>query len=207
MWVSCPITQGVLDIFCKIIRSGDLTSNFAITQHQTYDPNLTNNNQSGTINVPKEIDIQVNQNVNGQTNINANVGDTVTYTITAKNNGPDNATGVTIKDLLPAGLSFQSANTYGIGTYNPATGIWTIGNLTSGQTATLTITATVTGTNTIINTAALQKKDQYDWDFNNNEQKTIVNHGSYVPSADVSAWAIILVRVIISGMLIIMWIG
>ncbi|MCX6701587.1 MAG: hypothetical protein NTX96_00060, partial [Candidatus Zambryskibacteria bacterium] len=35
----------------------------------------------------------------------ASVGDTVTYTITLTNNGPDNATGVIVTDILNAGLN------------------------------------------------------------------------------------------------------
>ena len=33
-----------------------------------------------------------------------NVGDTITYTVTLRNNGPDPATGVQVRDLLPAGV-------------------------------------------------------------------------------------------------------
>jgi uncharacterized repeat protein (TIGR01451 family) len=37
------------------------------------------------------------------------VGQTLTYTITAQNNGPDSATSVTVTDSVPAGLSISSA--------------------------------------------------------------------------------------------------
>ena len=48
-------------------------------------------------------------------------GDTVRYTITIHNNGPNDATGVVVTDLLPAGVSFVSS-TVGQGTYDDATG-------------------------------------------------------------------------------------
>ena len=64
-------------------------------------------------------------------NSSPNIGDNVIFTITATNSGPANATGVVVNDLLPTGLTYVSDN--GGGTYNSATGNWTIGNLNSGS--------------------------------------------------------------------------
>ena len=84
------------------------------------------------------------------------VGDTISYTITASNAGPSTATGVTVTDVLPAGLSLVSA-TPSVGTWSSPT--WSIGSLANGATATLTIVATVAGTVTpgtpIPNTATI----------------------------------------------------
>ena len=54
----------------------------------------------------------------------ANVGDNVTFTIIVQNDGPDDATGVSVTDTLPSGLSYISDN--GMGAY--ASNIWTVGN-------------------------------------------------------------------------------
>ncbi|RLE36850.1 hypothetical protein DRJ23_06755, partial [Candidatus Acetothermia bacterium] len=97
-----------------------------------------------------------------------NEGDTVNFTITVTNNGPDDASGVTVTDLLPVGLTYFSDT--GAGAYDPATGIWTVGALAAGANATLTITATVnagTGGSTITNTASATG-DQPDPDTTNN---------------------------------------
>ena len=68
-----------------------------------------------------------------------NVGDPVTYTVTATNQGPNPATGIVINDTAPSGLS---------GTPSPGTtyynGVWTIPSLAIDGTATLTITGTAT---------------------------------------------------------------
>ena len=86
-----------------------------------------------TINTPSS-DLAINKTVN---NNKPKVNDKIVYTITVTNNGPDNATGVFVKDLLPKGLKFVSAD----GIYNPTTGIWTIGDLNNGETVVLNIIA------------------------------------------------------------------
>jgi uncharacterized repeat protein (TIGR01451 family) len=81
------------------------------------------------------------------------VGANVTFTVTAHNLGPDPATVLQVNDLLPAGVTFVSA-VASAGTYTPATGIWAIGALAVGSTATLHITVRVNGTSPVTNTAA-----------------------------------------------------
>ena len=71
-------------------------------------------------------------------------GQNVVFTLTLSNAGPTEATGVTVNDLLPAGLTFVSS-TPSQGTYNANTGVWNVGTVNSGANATLMITATVTG--------------------------------------------------------------
>ncbi len=82
------------------------------------------------------------------------VGQTVTYRLAVRNAGPNDATGVTVDDLLPSGLSFVSA-TPSTGTYDPATGIWTVGGLPGGGTATLTVRAKATTAGEETNTATV----------------------------------------------------
>ena len=50
-----------------------------------------------------------------------NEGDTINFTVTASNLGPDAATGVAISDLLPAGLTYVSSSVT-TGSYNDGTG-------------------------------------------------------------------------------------
>ncbi len=101
-------------------------------------------------------------------------GSSITYTLTATNasGSPLTATGVTVTDLLPAGVSFVSAS--GTGTYNSATGVWTVGSLTPGQSASLTITATVTASAgaTIANPAQISTSGVPDSDSTPNNGVT-----------------------------------
>ncbi|MGB5598888.1 MAG: SdrD B-like domain-containing protein, partial [Thiothrix litoralis] len=68
-------------------------------------------------------------------------GETVVYTLTVTNTGADTATGVAISDKLPAGVTWVSDD--GAGTYDNASGMWTIGELLKDTSKTLHITVTV----------------------------------------------------------------
>lgn len=90
-------------------------------------------------------------------------GDLVTFTLAVDNLGPNNASGIIVRDLLPTGLSYASDD--GGGSYDPASGDWTVGALTVNSQATLTIAANVdagTGGSTLSNAAALIGLDQTD---------------------------------------------
>ena len=95
-------------------------------------------------------------------------GDVVTFEIEVTNNGAAQATNVSLTDLLPPGLTATGNNgTVTQGTYNAATGLWSIGTLANGSTATLTLEGTVDvgeGGNTITNTTTAAAGDQNDPD-------------------------------------------
>ena len=69
------------------------------------------------------------------------IGSNVIFTITGANNGNQPATEVQVISLLPDGFTFVSDD--GAGSYDPVTGIWTLGNLAAAASSVLNITATV----------------------------------------------------------------
>jgi uncharacterized repeat protein (TIGR01451 family) len=85
------------------------------------------------------------------------------------NGGPDQATGVSVTDLLPAGLTFQSATASTGTSYNNTTGVWTIGSVNSGANATLSIVARVDSTAAIVNTAQVTASGVFDPDSTPND--------------------------------------
>lgn len=93
-------------------------------------------------------------------------GASIVYTLQAANSAASNrtASGVQVRDLLPAGVSYVSHS--GPGSYVPATGLWEVGSLAPGASATLTITATVTATSgaAIINQAEIIASSEADPD-------------------------------------------
>jgi uncharacterized repeat protein (TIGR01451 family)/LPXTG-motif cell wall-anchored protein len=97
-----------------------------------------------------------------------NVGDTVTVSVALSNAGPDTpATNVVANLQLPAGLTFVSS-TPSQGSYNSATGVWTVGSVASGTPEVLSVNATVTTPSPVSVTAAITASDQSDPNPNNN---------------------------------------
>ena len=70
-----------------------------------------------------------------------NEGDTIVYTITLTNNGIAEFTGISVDDVLPAGVTATGTNSASQGSYDGTT--WTVGTINAGSNATLNITATV----------------------------------------------------------------
>lgn len=120
-------------------------------------------------------------------------GQTITYTLNLLNRGPSIANGTQIRDVLPAGLTFVSANSTS-GSYNSATGIWNVTTVGVNSTATLTINATVnsgtSGTN-ITNSAEVVLAGNFDPDSTENNGVTTEDDYSAVtvairPNADLA---------------------
>ena len=83
-------------------------------------------------------------------------GDPLSYTVTVTNNGPEQATGVRMRDNLPVGVEFRSA-TPSKGNCSQSSGevFCDIGILASGETATAGIDVTAREAGTITNGAAV----------------------------------------------------
>ena len=135
-----------LVITVKIVKTGFIQNNVSVNG-TGFDPNVTNNNATVNITVPQTVDLSVVKIVNVD---RVSVGNRITYTIVVKNNGPDTALDVYAVDKLSDALKFVSYKA-SVGVYDPATGIWTIGNLTNKSNATLEITCIVLKTGVISN--------------------------------------------------------
>jgi uncharacterized repeat protein (TIGR01451 family) len=83
----------------------------------------------------------------------ATIGDSLTYTVTVENLGPDAARGVAVSDLLPAGAQATSASSAPGTCTVAATVSCAVGTLPAGATAGITITASVSAAGTLTNTA------------------------------------------------------
>ena len=169
----------ILKIFTGCLTSGNKTAaltNIAnITHIDQYDSNTANNNASCALIIDPSSDIGINQTYTTSTESGTNY---VTYTITVTNNGPDNATGVTVTDKLPTGLTYYQISLDGgitwinsDASYNQATGVWTIGNLNIGDQRVLMIKAIITGTGTIKNTVTKTQTGN-DWNTDNDAKIT-----------------------------------
>jgi uncharacterized repeat protein (TIGR01451 family) len=113
------------------------------------------------------------------TNANPAVGTNVTFTISAHNLGPDPTTALQVTDNLPSGVTFVSSAP-SQGSYSAGTGIWNVGVLASGATATLQLLVTVTGTTPATNTATRTSSTPVDPNAANDTASSTVT-GSTIP--------------------------
>ena len=151
--------------------AGDVVENIATLDSVTQaDSDETNDSDSAIFTIAR-VDNSITKTV---TNSNPFVDELITYTIVVTNNGPDNATGVVVTDLLPGGVTYISDDVSGA--YVSDTGIWTVGSLASGAEATLEIIVRVTGTINveITNTATVTEVDQVDTDDGNDSDTAVL---------------------------------
>lgn len=109
-------------------------------------------------------------------------GNSISYTLSVTNSAtsPSAASGVTVLDQLPVGVSFVSAT--GTGSYDSTSGVWTVGSIPVGATRTLTINVTVTaglGT-TIQNDAEILASSIVDLDSVPNNGSTLEDDNASV---------------------------
>src|SRR5262249_5843113 len=140
LWTVGDLANGVqatLILQAKVVNPAARTNAATISAAEQFDPDRGNNSATAA-ETPQQADLAVPKTVSNAT---PNVGDTVTFTITVADLGPDAATNVTVQDQLPEGLTFVSA-TPSQG-YNSDTGVWTVGTVTTATPQTLLILATV----------------------------------------------------------------
>lgn len=159
----------VLEITATVLPSGNYTDVASITGIE-FDIDLSNNTDSAEVMPIPVTEIAITKTVN---NTNPNVGSSVIFTISVSNNGPSNATNVVVTDNLLSGYTYQS-NTTSIGTYNNVTDLWTIGNLSNGQTETMTITALVNTNGNYLNTASVSQTEFDSNPLNNSSSVTTI---------------------------------
>lgn len=178
IWRMCCLNVGevqTLDIICRVNKTRGIT-NIAEIHANEHDSNETNNVDNETIDVPLAVDMQVVIEVN---NTSPLFGETVNWMISVKNNGPDNATGVFLEDILPDELIFSSYEA-SKGTYDD--GIWNIGSVNVGDTVYLNITTICDALGEITDNVRVNSTE-YDWNMSNNFGDKQIN---VRPVADVS---------------------
>ena len=139
------------------------TNSASVTHSDQVDVNPGNNNANVAI-TPPGADLALNNTVDKAT---PTFGENITLTLTATNNGPNNATNVQVSDAVPGGTTFVSA-TPTTGTYDRVTGTWTIGAFANQASATLTLVTQVATPSQIQSQAYVSRSDQYDPNTTNN---------------------------------------
>ncbi|HEY7428392.1 MAG TPA: isopeptide-forming domain-containing fimbrial protein, partial [Gemmataceae bacterium] len=171
LWTVESLANGgvaTLTIIATVLSPSPQTNTATISHTDSVDPNASNNQASAT-ETPQLADLSVRKTVS---NSRPNVGDTITYSVTVTNSGPNNATNVTLTDPLPAGLTFVSSSAGAA--YDSTTGLWTVGTLANGASTVLTITAIVASPQATLNAATISHADQFDPNTSNNRAAAAV---------------------------------
>ena len=105
------------------------------------------------------IDLELTKSANPATVV---VGGETTWTIAVVNQGPEEATGVEVGVAVPGGVTYLSHT--GVGTFDPVSGAWTIGDLGIGESVTLDIVTTVDVIGDLTCVAEVTMADQQDLD-------------------------------------------
>ncbi|QDW20134.1 gliding motility-associated C-terminal domain-containing protein [Flavobacterium sp. KBS0721] len=111
------------------------------------------------------------------------VGSNVLFTVELSNLGVNNATGVSVNDLLPTGYSFVSS-IQTVGSYDSGTGVWSIGDVNGGVKHTLKITAKVNASGIYTNKAWLPTTTA-DSNLHNNEASVLTTPNP-LPTASIT---------------------
>ena len=160
------------------------------------DTDTANGRATPRVNLQAAVDQSTSVAVSGSGPTTSVAGQVGTYTITITNNGPLDATGVSLSDALPASSTFKSASS-GC-TLVGGTVVCSIGTLAAGGTITLTFSVNWTATGATYDAASV-KIDQ-----TNSSSQSTVQFGAPPPpviSADgpLPLWAYGLLAAILMG--------
>jgi uncharacterized repeat protein (TIGR01451 family) len=153
-----------LEIVVTTNTAGTISNTATVTGNES-DPFPANNTDTeDTVVTPPPADLALTKSDSADP---VDIGDNLTYTIQVTNNGPEDATGVTVTDTLPASVTFVSASPG----CTEASGTVTcdIGNLAATASVSVQIDVTTTAAGTISNTATVAA-NEFDPDSANNSE-------------------------------------
>lgn len=149
----------IINIKTLVNKTGTFINEASVSGNE-YDWDLKNNNDSAGINVNPSADLAVKILVN---DTNPKFNSLVKWTLRVTNNGPDEATGVVVCDLLSKDLIYLSST----GNYDVKSELWNIGTLERGKSVSIDIVTLVNKTGKITNDASVSGRE-YDWNLTNN---------------------------------------
>ncbi|MEE8594032.1 MAG: hypothetical protein V3T03_07895, partial [Candidatus Bipolaricaulota bacterium] len=115
--------------------SGVLT-NVIEVRAETPDPDMSNNRATELTTVVMLADLEIRKTDSADP---VSSGEIFEYRIEVRNNGPDTAREVTVRETMPTSIVWLGYETT-TGSYDPIYGVWTVGDLEVGETASLTFT-------------------------------------------------------------------
>jgi uncharacterized repeat protein (TIGR01451 family) len=180
--------QATITIATTAASAGTATNNVSVTGTED-DPNSANDSDSEdtTINVAPPPSPEADLAVSKVDVVDpVSIGDSVTYTVTVTNNGPDDATGVVTTDTLPAEVSYVSA-TPDQGSCSEAAGVvtCTLGDIANGDSVDITIVTTADTDGSALNSVSVTG-DQTDSNGSNDSDTETTTINPPPPETDLA---------------------
>ncbi|NND04598.1 MAG: DUF11 domain-containing protein [Acidimicrobiia bacterium] len=172
LWIVGDLAVGArvsLDIVTVVDVEGELTCEAEVTAADQEDIDSTPGDGTGddwddatVVATPVGEDLIDLELTKSAAPVNLKIGDETTWTVDLTNQGPNNATGVEVTVAPPAGVTYVSHS--GDGSFDAATGLWTIGALAVGDVVSLDIVTTVDVLGDLTCEAEVTAADQEDVD-------------------------------------------
>ena len=174
-WTIANLANGAtaqLTYQATVMATGSYKNTAEVTASDQPDPDSTVDNDDGdqseddeasvTLTPTPLIDLALTKTAS---TVAAVIGDTVTYSLALTNNGPSDATGVSVEDDLPAELSYDTGTASDSGSLSGGNLVWAGLTVSAGTTKTLTydVTANSAG-NSVINIAQVTAANETDSD-------------------------------------------
>ncbi len=192
--VTCTTTNGLaantafpnITITASVLQTAPATVVNTATVSNAGDLDPLNNTATDTATVVSSTDMAI---VKTETPNPVKQGAVLTYTLTVTNNGPSNATNVTVTDALPSAVTYGSyTSTQGSCTYASGTLTCSLGSMNSGATATITISTTAGTPGTGITNTATVTATQPDPNLSNNTSTTAPETITYPTAISVQSF-------------------
>lgn len=133
--------------------------------------------------LPANIDLRVEKVVDAGP---YTVSDSTEFHVIVHNDGPGDASGVIVQDVLPDALNFAYA-VPSQGWYDVAGGLWVVGNIANGSYASLDIGVQLNRTGEICNRATVVASDQHDTNIANNSAEACITV-AYLQTDNITSW-------------------
>ncbi len=140
LWTVGQLAAGssaTLHLVARVVGTGEIVNTARVAFSKPLDPNPENDISTLNLSAPHLADLAL-------TAAGSAVGHLATFTVTAKNNGPDPSYNARVHVLLGGAHVQPTQATVSQGTFDPVSGIWSLGSIGSGSTETLRFTVHVT---------------------------------------------------------------
>lgn len=161
--------RATLQITARVTQAGPLNNTVQVQAQGQTDP-VAGNNSAETSIAGEASDLSITKVASNTRTI---PGEAYTFTIVVTNNGPSDASGIQVSDPPPSGARLISSAT-SQGSYSAATGVWTVGGLAVGDSASLDLEVVDQSLDPYVNTASIAAADQPDPNAANNQASVTI---------------------------------